>query len=153
MDNNNENNNRLPPSKTNSRASILSRKSSGRVTPDDHQGSLQYNSTLEIQTVGTNSNFGLDLDSSDDLSLASKFSGIEVNPLYDGGKRRKSSSAAKTFRNYLYTSNNSLDLSPRRKISNNSLDSSPKRQIRNFIAYPISGIRIFMNFLISLLTF
>ena len=141
MDNNNENNNRLPPSKTNSRTSILSRKSSGRVTPDDHQRSLPYNSSLEIQTVATNSNFGLDIDSSDDLSLGSKFSGIEVNPLYNGDMRRKSSSAAKpSFKNYLYTSNNSLDLSPRKiKNSNNSLDSSPKRQIRNFIAYPISG--------------
>ena len=79
---------RLAGSKTGSRTSILSRRSSGRITPD------------------------LCTDS-DQLSVASRFSGLEVNPLYDGDKRRKSSSSSwKAAKPYLGSSQTSLE-SPR----------------------------------------
>ena len=81
---------RLAGSKSGSRTSILSRRSSGRITPD----------------LGTDS---------DQLSVASRFSGLEVNPLYDseGDKRRKSSwSSWKAAKPYLGSSQTSLE-SPR----------------------------------------
>ena len=79
---------RLAGSKTGSRTSILSRRSSGRITPD------------------------LCTDS-DQLSVASRLSGLEVNPLYDEDKRRKScSSSWKAARPYLGSSQTSLE-SPR----------------------------------------
>ena len=99
-------NGRHPPVKTNSRTSILSRKSSGKSSPRDHQQDY----SLEIQAT-----------SSDNLSLSSRLSGLEINPMFDSSKRRKSS-------NRTHLSN-----------SNNSLESSPKRQIRNFVVYPMSG--------------
>ena len=78
---------RLAGSKSGSRSSILSRRSSGRITP------------------------GLCTDS-DQLSVASRFSGLEVNPLYDseGDKRRKSSwSSWKAAKQYLGSSQTSLE--------------------------------------------
>ena len=102
-------NGRNPPVKTNSRTSILSRKSSGKSSPRDHHN--EY--SLDIQAT-----------SSDNLSLSSRLSGLEINPMFDSNKRRKSSN--RTLHNYLSN-------------SNNSLESSPKRQIRNFVVYPMSG--------------
>ena len=107
---------KLPPSKTNSRSSILSRRSSGRVTPEHGLGSLQCNSALDIQTASASM---LSVNSSEDFSspaAARKLSGIEVNPLYDSEKRRKSS--AKGFKNYLDNSMSSLDMSPKRHTRN-----------------------------------
>ena len=95
---------KLPPSKTNSRTSILSRRSSGRVTPEHTLlVNIHYNSGLEIRSG----------DSGDDLSPASRISNIEVNPLYES-KRRKSS-FLKSEIGHLSSSNNSLDNSPKRK--------------------------------------
>ena len=102
---------KLPPSKTNSRSSILSRRSSGRVTPEHGLGSA-----LDIQTASASM---LSVNSSEDFSspaAARKLSGIEVNPLYDSEKRRKSS--GKGIKNYLDNSMSSLDLSPKRHTRN-----------------------------------
>lgn len=92
---------KLPPSKSNSRTSILSRRSSGRVTPEDSLlVNIHYNSALEIRNA----------DSGDDLSPSSRISSIEVNPLYES-KRRKSS-LLKLEKSHISSSNNSLDNSP-----------------------------------------
>ena len=102
---------KLPPSKTNSRSSILSRRSSGRVTPEHGLGSA-----LDIQTASASM---LSVNSSEDFSspaAARKLSGIEVNPLYDSEKRRKSS--GKGIKNYLDNSMSSLDMSPKRHTRN-----------------------------------
>ena len=48
-----------------------------------------------------------------------------MNPLYDGSRRRKSSGRA--FRNYLAS-------------STNSLDASPKRHRKKLVAYPNLGM-------------
>ena len=78
-----------PPSKTNSLTSIIS-KSSGRVSPEGQ--ALHKNSALETNHM----HVSYSADSKDFVnqnhSPGSRFSGIEVNPLYDG-QRRKSSSA------------------------------------------------------------
>ena len=87
----------LPPSHTSSKTSILSRRSSGRVTPEDSLlVDIHYNSSLDIHN-----------ESSGDVSPSSKISSIEVNPLY------RKSSLMKPNRGYLASSNNSLD-SPKR---------------------------------------
>ena len=104
---------RLTASKTGSRTSILSRRSSGRVTPEDQQSCC------------------LDLDQLSEDSA--RLSGLEVNPLYEG-KRRKSSLSSKPLRT-LGSSNTSLESARSPTVSGRRA-----RNIRNFVACPPSGL-------------
>lgn len=125
---NHANNEEHLPSKASSRTSMIS-KSSGRVSPEGQ--ALTKNSALETNHM----HMSHSADSTDFVnqnhSPGTRFSGIEVNPLYDNGRRRKSSSAR--LNKQMGMNSPSDDRSP-------SISHKRGRSFRNFVAYPSSGI-------------
>ena len=107
------------PSKSSSRTSMLSKVSSGRNSPEGEEADLVY-SPVNVTMRSTSTEF-----LTQKQSTASRFSGIEVNPLFDVNqhKRRKSLSS-RLFRQMSFVNNN----------EKSSPNICHKRMSRNFMA-------------------
>ena len=103
-------------------------KSSGRVSPEGK--ALHKNLALETNHMHVSYSADSKDFANQNYSPGSRFSVIEVNPLYDG-QRRKSSSARLNKQMALINHND--DRSP-------SISHKRGQSIRNFASYPSSGI-------------
>jgi len=106
------------PSKSSSRTSMLSKESSGRNSPDGQEADLVY-SPVSVALRSSSTEF-----LTQKHSTASRFSGIEVNPLFDVNQKRRKSLSSRLFRQMSFVNNN----------EKSSPNICHKRMSRNFMA-------------------
>ena len=120
---NGERESKSPLSKTGSQISIVS-KPNCRLSPEG-QSVVQEPHQMHLSYSSDSTDFG-----NPGHSPGSRFPGIEVNPLYDGGRRK--SSAARLSKQ-IAPNNNNDDKSP-------SINHSRAQSIKNLFPYSSSGI-------------
>ena len=111
------------PSKSSSRTSMLSKGSAERISPEGQETDLVYN-PVNVSLRSNSTEFLTQKHSS-----GSRFSGIEVNPLYDVNQKRRKSLSSRLFRQMSFINNN--DKSP---------NICHKRMSRNFMTNSSGGI-------------
>ena len=87
------------PSKSSSRTSMLSKVSSGRNSPDGQEADHVYN-PVNVALRSSSTEF-----LTQKHSTGSRFSGIEVNPLFDVNQKRRKSLSSRLFRQMSFVNN------------------------------------------------